>query len=237
MGSGPCGDVHSEAAGHSYTSFEKLLKESSTRVVFELFKFHNIVIHSNVASFEVEDFLQVVSSQDELFHPTPPIAPSITLSHSEDVTLPTTDFTSTKVKRGHTRGKGLSKMNKAFGKKLKVHVDLDEGRLVSQLGVFSYECIPIPIKWKDMEVHDFKLALDNLDLHVEIEDIGDEAIQEKIEQLLMNQLRNALHKLDNHFKKFTTLEEAQRNKPKENSLTQGNWNLLCKYWYDPNVKV
>ncbi|KAJ0103240.1 hypothetical protein Patl1_05333 [Pistacia atlantica] len=41
------------------------------------------------------------------------------------------------------RGKGLSKMNKSFGKKLKVHVDL--------------------IKWKDMEVHDFNLGLDNLD--------------------------------------------------------------------------
>ncbi|KAJ0016676.1 hypothetical protein Pint_10389 [Pistacia integerrima] len=172
----------------------------------------------------VEDVPHVVSSQDEQFQPTPPIAPSITLSHSEDVTLPTTDFTSTKVKRGHTQGKGLSKINKAFGKKLKVHVDLDEGRLVnraqptklsSQLGVFSQECILIPIKWKDMEVHDFKLALDNLDLHMEIEDIGDEAIQEKIERLLMNRLRNARHKLHNHFKKFTTLEEAQRNKPKK----------------------
>ncbi|KAJ0111729.1 hypothetical protein Patl1_02028 [Pistacia atlantica] len=86
-------------------------------------------------------------------------------------------------------------------------------------GVISRECIRIPIKWKDMEVHDFKLALDNLDLHMEIEDIGDEAIQEKIEQLLKNRSRNARYKLHNHFKKFTTLEEAQRNKPKENSLT------------------
>ncbi|KAJ0042670.1 hypothetical protein Pint_18585 [Pistacia integerrima] len=88
-----------------------------------------------------------------------------------------------------------------------------------------------------MEVHDFKLAPDNLDLHMEIEDIGDEAIQEKIEQLLKNRSRNARNKLHNYFKKFTTLEEAQRNKPKENSLTRDNWNFLCKYWFDPNVKV
>ncbi|XP_031281724.1 uncharacterized protein LOC116140237 isoform X2 [Pistacia vera] len=165
----------------------------------------------------VEDVPLIVSSQDEQFQPSPPIAPSITLSHSEDVTLPTTDFTSTKVKSGRTRGKGLSKMNKSFGKKLKVHVDL--------------------IKWKDMEVHDFNLALDNLDLHMEIEDIGDEAIQEKIEQLLKNRSRNARYKLHKHFKKLTTLEEAQRNKTKENGLTQDNWNLLCKYWSDPNVKA
>ncbi|KAJ0046168.1 hypothetical protein Pint_05237 [Pistacia integerrima] len=91
-------------------------------------------------------------------------------------------------------------MNKSFGKKLRVHVDL--------------------IKWKDMEVHDFNLALDNLDLHMEIEDIGDEAIQEKIEQLLKNRSRNARYKLHKHFKKFTTFEEAQRNKPKENVLTK-----------------
>ncbi|KAJ0006958.1 hypothetical protein Pint_30537 [Pistacia integerrima] len=50
----------------------------------------------------VEDVPQVVSSQDEQFQPTPLIAPSITLSHSEDVTLPTIDSTSTKVKRGCT---------------------------------------------------------------------------------------------------------------------------------------
>ncbi|KAJ0046167.1 hypothetical protein Pint_05236 [Pistacia integerrima] len=53
----------------------------------------------------VEDVPQVVSSQDEQFQPSPPIAPSITLSHSEDVTLPTTDSTSTKVKRGRNEGK------------------------------------------------------------------------------------------------------------------------------------
>ncbi|KAJ0103175.1 hypothetical protein Patl1_05607 [Pistacia atlantica] len=129
----------------------------------------------------VEDVPQLVSSQDEQFQPTPPVAPSITLSHSKDVTLPTT----------------------AFGKKLKVHIDLDKGR----------------------------------QLHMEIEDIGDEAIQEKIEQLLKNRSRDAWYKLQNHFKKFTTLEESQRNKPKENSLTQDNWNLLCKYWFDLNVKV
>ncbi|KAJ0075731.1 hypothetical protein Patl1_34930 [Pistacia atlantica] len=88
-----------------------------------------------------------------------------------------------------------------------------------------------------MEIHDFNLALDNLDLHMQIEDIGDEAIQEKIEQLLKNRSRNVWYKLHKHFKKFTTLEEAQRNKSKESSLTQDNWNLLCKYWSDPNVKV
>ncbi|KAJ0099553.1 hypothetical protein Patl1_21263 [Pistacia atlantica] len=94
-------------------------------------------------------------------------------------------------------------MNKAFGKKSKVHVDLDNGR----------------------------------PLHMEFEGIGDEAIQEKIEQLLKNRYGNAWYKLHNYFKKFTTLEEAQRNKPKENSLTRDNWNFLCKYWFDPNVKV
>lgn len=87
----------------------------------------------------------------------------------------TIDSTSTKVKRGRTRGKGLSKMNKAFGKKLKVHIDLDKGRpvdrvqsakLSSQLGVISRECIRVPTKWKDMKVHDFNLALDNLDVSV-----------------------------------------------------------------------
>ncbi|KAJ0094923.1 hypothetical protein Patl1_16153 [Pistacia atlantica] len=137
-------------------------------------------------------------------------------------------------------------MNKAFGKKLKVHVDLDTARpinrvqpakLSSQVGVISQESIRGPIKWKDMEVYDFKLALDNLDLQMEIEDIGDETIQVKIEQLLKNRSRNARYKLHNHFKKFTTLKEAQKNKPKENSLTQDNWNLLYKYWSDPNVSA
>ncbi|KAJ0041109.1 hypothetical protein Pint_26733 [Pistacia integerrima] len=123
----------------------------------------------------VEDVPQVVSLRDEQFQLSPPIALSITLSNSEDVTLPTTDSTSTKVKRGRTQGKGLSKMNKSFGKKLKVHVDLDKGRpvnrvqstkLSSQLGVISREFIRIPIKWKDMEVHNFNLTLDNLDVSV-----------------------------------------------------------------------
>lgn len=45
---------------------------------------------TSVSLNSVEDVPQVVSSQDEQFQPTPPIAPSITLSHSEDVTLPTT---------------------------------------------------------------------------------------------------------------------------------------------------
>ncbi|KAJ0087822.1 hypothetical protein Patl1_32393 [Pistacia atlantica] len=114
---------------------------------------------TTVSLNSVEDVPLIVSSQDEQFQPSPPIAPSITLSHSEDVTLPSSYyrfglslnflkyFTSTKVKSGRTRGKGLSKMNKSFGKKLKVHVDL--------------------IKWKDMEVHDFNLALDNLDAKCE----------------------------------------------------------------------
>ena len=76
-------------------------------------------------------------------------------------------------KRGRTRGKGLKKINKAAGKKMKIQIDLEQGRpvdrvqsakLSNQLGFISRECIPVPKKWSDVKEDVLNLAKDHLEV-------------------------------------------------------------------------
>ena len=41
--------------------------------------------------------------------------------------------TETRAKRGHTRGKGLRKMNKAIGEKLKINIVVEKGRPINRV--------------------------------------------------------------------------------------------------------
>ena len=76
-----------------------------------------------------------------------------------------------------------------------------------------------------------------LQKQLDVVDVEDDFIIDKIQQILKYRSRNARYKLHNHFKKFDLVEVAKANKPNFGKLTQDNWEDLCTYWNDPKVNV
>ena len=74
-------------------------------------------------------------------------------------------------------------------------------------------------------------------MQLDIVDGDDKSIQENIEQLLKTRMRKARYAFKQHFSKFDSVEDAKRNKPDYEKLTQEHWENLCTYWDDPKVKV
>ncbi|XP_012853077.1 PREDICTED: uncharacterized protein LOC105972649 isoform X1 [Erythranthe guttata] len=82
------------------------------------------------------------------------------------------------------------------------------------------------LKWKDFEKSELSVAFDQLGMHLSI-DNPEEETKENVLELLKHRIRHQRHRLNKHFGKFTSLEEAIRNKPYFGGLTQANWELLC----------
>lgn len=56
--------------------------------------------------------------------------------------------------------------------------------------------------------------------------------------LLKHRVRHQRHRLNKHFKKFSSLEEAIQNKPSFGGLSQENWEELCTTLFsDPKYRV
>jgi len=77
---------------------------------------------------------------------------------------------STRIKngRGKTRGKGLEKMKKAMGSKMKIDIPVGKGRptkpvqsakLSNELGIIARNFISLPNKWKELTREDRDAAL------------------------------------------------------------------------------
>ncbi|XP_016569521.1 uncharacterized protein LOC107867685 [Capsicum annuum] len=70
--------------------------------------------------------------------------------------------------RGKTRGKGLEKMKKATGSKMKIEIPIGKGRptkpiqsakLSNELGIIAQNFLPLPNKWKELTIEDKDVAL------------------------------------------------------------------------------
>ncbi|KAH0716622.1 hypothetical protein KY285_012653 [Solanum tuberosum] len=105
--------------------------------------------------------IQDTQSLDELNNPTP---------------LVNTDA-STRIKngRGKTRGKGLEKMKKAMGSKMKIDIPVGKGRptkpvqsakLSNELGKIARNFISLPNKWKELTREDRDAALIRCHFHL-----------------------------------------------------------------------
>ncbi|KAM3202475.1 hypothetical protein P3L10_030099 [Capsicum annuum] len=73
------------------------------------------------------------------------------------------EFTGLRKGRGKTRGKGLEKMKKAMGSKMKIEISLGKGRptkpiqsakLFNELGIIARNFLPLPNKWKELTRED-----------------------------------------------------------------------------------
>ncbi|KAH0639167.1 hypothetical protein KY285_035753 [Solanum tuberosum] len=80
----------------------------------------------------------------------------------------TDDFTRLKKGRGKTRGKGLEKMKKTLGSKMKIEISLGKGRptkpdqsakLSNELGIIARNILLLPNKWKELTREDKDAAL------------------------------------------------------------------------------
>ncbi|KAG5584932.1 hypothetical protein H5410_045366 [Solanum commersonii] len=78
------------------------------------------------------------------------------------------DFTRLKKGRGKTRGKGLEKMKKTLGSKMKIEIPLGKGRptkpdqsakLSNELGIIARNFLLLPNKWKELTREDKDAAL------------------------------------------------------------------------------
>ncbi|KAM3238808.1 putative protein isoform X1 [Capsicum annuum] len=80
----------------------------------------------------------------------------------------TDDFARLKKGRGKTRGKGLEKMKKAIGSKMKIEIPIVKGRpikpiqsakLSNELGIIAHNFLPLPNKWKELTREDKNATL------------------------------------------------------------------------------
>ncbi|KAG8371938.1 hypothetical protein BUALT_Bualt12G0014800 [Buddleja alternifolia] len=151
----------------------------------------------------------------------------------QDASIPHTPNSSTasnpkKNVRGRTRGIALRKLNKKKNnEKLVIHIDPEQGRpvdsvesakLSSELGQIARESLRVPIKWKDLDHEDFMPAFHHLDMNLKIDDPCEENIED-VMGILKNCVRHQRHNLHKHFKKFSSVEDAIRNKPSYGGLS------------------
>ncbi|KAG8391246.1 hypothetical protein BUALT_Bualt01G0168100 [Buddleja alternifolia] len=179
------------------------------------------------------------------------LVPQGSLSPSQtDVNIPQTpssgaDSNTQKSVRGPTRGIALRKLNKKNKDKLIIHIDLvqrravdsvESAKLSSKLGQIARESLPVPNKWKNFKKTELMAAFTQLDMNLKIDNPTEENIED-VMVILKNRCRTQRHKLNKHFKKFCSVEEAIRNKPSFGGLTQKNWETLCTtHFNDPKYQ-
>ncbi|KAH0643999.1 hypothetical protein KY290_034881 [Solanum tuberosum] len=172
--------------------------------------------------------IQDTQSLDELNNPTP---------------LVNTDA-STRIKngRGKTRGKGLEKMKKAMGSKMKIDIPVGKGRptkpvqsakLSNELGIIARNFISLPNKWKELTREDRDAALIRCHERFEI-NLDEHYVKDSCKDILKNRSRQWRYKLKQLFERARSEEEARKIEVPE--LTPENWNRLCDMWIDPKHK-
>ena len=65
--------------------------------------------------------------------------------------------------------------------------------------------------------------------------MDDEYLKSSVEKILQKLSRNQRYRLHQCFKKYSSVQEARRNKPTNFNLSQENWDKLCYMWSDPYV--
>lgn len=67
--------------------------------------------------------------------------------------------------------------------------------------------------------------------------MDDEYVKSSVEKILQKLSRNQRYRLHQCFKKYSSVQEARRNKPTNFNLSQENWDKLCDMWSDPKFQV
>ncbi|KAH0679273.1 hypothetical protein KY284_020358 [Solanum tuberosum] len=154
----------------------------------------------------------------------------------------TDDFTRLKKGRGKTRGKGLEKMKKTLGSKMKIEIPLGKGRptkpdqsakLSNELGIIARNFLLLPNKWKELTREDKDAALIRCHERFEI-NLDEHYVKDSCEDILKNRSRQWRYKLKQLFESAHSEEEARKIEVPE--LTPENWNRLCDMWINPHHK-
>ncbi|CAI0374181.1 unnamed protein product [Linum tenue] len=93
----------------------------------------------------------------------------------------------------------------------------------------------IPIRWtKDFKKNHLRSAYDRLNMHLQVEDISEEAVQDYIDGLLQIQVKQQRSKLKKIFLECRDAVEARTMKPP--GISQKNWDDLIDYWLCDKAK-
>ncbi|KAH0655645.1 hypothetical protein KY285_030527 [Solanum tuberosum] len=154
----------------------------------------------------------------------------------------TDDFTRLKKGRVKTRGKGLEKMKKTLGSKMKIEIPLGKGRptkpdqsakLSNELGIIARNFLLLPNKWKELTREDKDAALIRCHERFEI-NLDEHYVKDSCEDILKNRSRQWRYKLKQLFESAHSEEEARKIEVPE--LTPKNWNRLCDMWINSHHK-
>ncbi|XP_073117599.1 uncharacterized protein [Elaeis guineensis] len=187
----------------------------------------------------------------EVAPPAPPPSsqlPQVHTSHTElepiDHTHPVMDVTpdvssigSTSMdgckKRGCTRGIGLSKTNKALGKKIEINISTKEGRptnaiqsvkLSNKLGIIARNIFSVKPRWSKLTEVEMQIAFDKLDQKLDVKGLKtDEEVCASIKKLLLLKSKDPRYRLHMHY-----LNHRKDSKPSTMSTVE--WIDLCTYW-------
>ncbi|KAH0746236.1 hypothetical protein KY285_007893 [Solanum tuberosum] len=166
------------------------------------------------------------------------------LDESNNDTLSVNTNDSTRIRNGHgkTRGKGLEKMKKAQGRKMKIEIPVGKGRvtkldqskkLSNELGIIARNFLLLPNKWKELTREDKDTALIRCHERFEI-NLDEHYVKDSCEDILKNRSRQWRYKLKQLFENARSEEEARKIEVPE--LTRENWNRLCDMWINPEHK-
>ncbi|KAM3398437.1 hypothetical protein P3S68_001952 [Capsicum galapagoense] len=162
-------------------------------------------------------------------------------------TLPSPDptmweFIGLRKGRGKTRGKGLEKMKKGMGSKMKIEISLGKGRptkpiqsakLFNELGIIARNFLPLLNKWKELTREDKDATLVRCHERFDI-NLDEHHVKDSWEDILKNRSRQWRYKLKQKFESVRFVEEACKMEVEQ--LTFENWNKLCDMWNDPERK-
>ncbi|KAL3613587.1 hypothetical protein CASFOL_042621 [Castilleja foliolosa] len=150
-----------------------------------------------------------------------------------------------KRKRGPTMGRGLMKaLGGSKGKKMKIEVDpaigrpkdrVESAKFSSRVGVVARDVLPVPRKWKEIDVQNaLNPCIDHMQIHIDV-NMDKTGVKQCVIDRLKSSSRQQRYRLHQHYKKFTNLQEAKRNKPAQVS-DQQQWELLCDHFESPEFK-
>ncbi|KAH0777798.1 hypothetical protein KY290_009209 [Solanum tuberosum] len=167
---------------------------------------------------------------------------SLDESNSHTPAVNTNDSTRIRNGCGKTRGKGLEKMKKAQGRKMKIEIPVGKGRptkldqsakLSNELGIIARNFLLLPNKWKELTREDKDAALIRCHERFEI-NLDEHYVKDSCEDILKNRSRQWRYKLKQLFENARSEEDARKIEVPE--LTPENWNRLCDMWINPEHK-
>ncbi|KAM3320168.1 hypothetical protein P3S67_007368 [Capsicum chacoense] len=144
--------------------------------------------------------------------------------------------------RGKTRGKGLEKIKKVMGSKMKIEILIGKGRpikpiqlskLSNELGIIARNFLLLPNKWKELAKEDKDSALIRCQERLDI-NLDEHYVKDSCEDILKNRTRQWRYKLKQKFESARSMEEARKMEVEQ--MTSKNWNKLCDIWNDPEHK-